>query len=120
MQSVTLLKNMQVIIIKNKGLKFILVIIALIYISSYYVASSGYYEYHLQEKTVLTNEKIKEFEQDVKDNKDIDVKDYLVYEEVDYTNKLTNLVYTLSDSGNKVARKCIKALFKKLSYLVED
>lgn len=108
------------IIIKNKGLRFIIIIIILIYISSYYVASSGYYEYHLQEKTVLTNEKIKEFEQDVKDNKNIDVKDYLVYEEVDYTNKITNLVYGISDNSNKIARKCIKALFKKLSYLVED
>lgn len=108
------------IIIKNKGLRFIIIIIILIYISSYYVASSGYYEYHLQEKTVLTNEKIKEFEQDVKDNKNIDIKDYLVYEEVDYTNKITNLVYGISDNGNKIARKCIKALFKKLSYLVED
>ena len=106
--------------IKSKGFKFILIIIILIYISSYYVASSGYYEYHLQEKTVLTNEKIKEFENDVKNNEDIDVKDYLVYEEVDYTNKLTNLMYNFSDNGNKLARKCLKAIFKRLSYLVED
>lgn len=108
------------ITIKNKGLRFIIIIVIIIYISSYYVASSGYYEYHLQEKTVLTNEKIKEFEQDVKDNQNIDIKNYLVYEEVDYTNKLTNFIYNLSDNGNKVARKCIKALFRKLSYLVED
>ena len=108
------------IIIKNKTLKFILIVIIIIYISSYYVANSGYYEYHLQEKTVLTNEKIKEFEQDVKDNQNIDIKDYLAYEEVDYTNRITDFVYNLSDNGNRIARKCLKALFKKLSYLVED
>ena len=74
----------------------------------------------MQEKTTLTNEKIKEFEKDVKDNANIDIKDYLTYEEVDYTNKLTDLVYNISEKGNKITRKCLKTLFKKLSYLVED
>jgi len=109
-----------VIKIKNKSFKIILIIIILIYVSAYYTANSGYYEYHLREKTYLTNEKIKEFERDVRNNENIDVKSYLAYEKIDYTNKLTNLVYGISDNGNKVARKVIKALFKKLSYLVED
>ena len=108
------------IIIKKKTPKYILIIIILIYIVSYYVANSGYYEYHMQEKTILTNDKIKEFEQDVKNNENIDIKDYLVYEEIDYTNKLTNLVYNISTKGNEVTKKCLKLLFKKLSYLVED
>ena len=106
--------------IKNKNLKFLIIIISLIFISSYFVANSGYYEYHLQEKVVLTNKKIKEFEDDVKNNKDIDVKDYLTNEEVDYTNKLTNLVYGISDKGTLITRKIMKKIFKKLSYLVED
>lgn len=106
--------------IKSKSLKLIIVITILIYISAYYVSSSGYYEYRLQEKTVLTNDKIKEFERDVKNNEYIDIKDYLVTEEVDYSNKITNLVYDLSDNGVKISRKCIRAIFKKLSYLVED
>ena len=97
-----------------------IIIVILIYICSYYVANSGYYEYHLQEKTLLTNKKIKEFEIDVKNNEKIDIKDYLVYEEVDYTNKLTDTFYQISNIGNKIARKCLKAIFKKLSYLVED
>ncbi len=120
MPLVKYLLSLWVIIIKNKGLKIIIIIIIIIYISAYYVASSGYYEYHLQRRTILTNEKIKEFEQDVKNNQNIDIKDYLAYEEIDYTNKLTNLVYSFSDNGNKLARKCLKAIFKKLSYLVED
>ena len=104
----------------NSLIKFILIIIILIFIASYYVSNSGYYEYHMQEKTILTNEKIKEFEQDIKDGNNIDIKTYLVTEEVDYSNKISNLVYEISDNGTKVARKVIKALFKKLSYLVED
>lgn len=94
--------------------------IIIIYTACYYVACSGYYEYHVQEKTILTNQKIKEFEEDIKNNKEVDIKDYLVNEEVDYTNRFTRLMYGISDNGNKLARKIIKGLFKKLSYLVED
>ena len=108
------------ITIKNKHIKAIIINIIIIYTACYYVAYSGYYEYHIQEKTIMTNKKIKEFEEDVKNNKNIDIKDYLSYEEVDYTNKLTNLIYGISDKGNKMARKIIKSIFKKLSYLVED
>ena len=106
--------------IKNKALKLTMTIIILIYIISYYVANSGYYEYHLQERTYLTNQKIKEFEEDVKNNENIDVKDYLAYEKVEYTNKFTNLMYQISSKGNNVARKIIKTVFRKLRYLVED
>ena len=94
--------------------------IIIIYTACYYVACSGYYEYHIQEKTILTNQKIKEFEEDIKNNKEVDIKDYLVNEEVDYTNRFTRLMYGISDTGNKLARKIIKGLFKKLSYLVGD
>ena len=106
--------------IKNKILKVIIIIIILIYISAYYTANSGYYEYELQEKTRLTNEKIREFENDVKNNQNIDIKDYLVNTEIDYTNNFTNLVYKINDHGNKFMRKVIKTIFKKLSYLVDD
>ncbi len=105
---------------KHKLVNFIITIIFLAYVASYYIANSSYYEYQLQERTVLTNEKIKEFEEDVRNGQNIDVKDYVVDEYVDYSNKISNLVYNFSDSANNIARKVIKALFKKLSYLVED
>ena len=105
---------------KHKLVNFIITIIFLAYVASYYIANSSYYEYQLQERTVLTNEKIKEFEADVRNGQNIDVKDYVVDEYVDYSNKISNLVYNFSDSANNIARKVIKALFKKLSYLVED
>ena len=100
--------------------KLIIIIITIIFISSYIITESGYYEYTMQQRTIITNEKIKEFEQDIKDNKDIDLLDYLDKEELDYSNKFTNLVYNLSDNSNKLARKTIKYLFKKLGSLVED
>ena len=74
----------------------------------------------MQKRTILTNEKIKEFEIDVKNNENIDIKNYLDYEEIDYSNKISNIMYSISDNGTKTTRKIMKYLFKKLSYLVED
>ncbi len=105
---------------KHKLLSFILIVILIIYISSYYVSNSGYYEYHMQERTILTNEMIKEFEDDVKNNRSIDVKDYLSYEDETYNNVLTDIVYNLSMKGVNLSRKCIKAIFKKLNRLIQD
>ena len=84
------------------------------------IASTGYYEYTMRERTIITNEKIKEFEEDIKNNENIDIKDYFEKEEIDYSNKITNLVYNISDNSNKLARKAIKYLFKKLGSLVEE
>ena len=106
--------------IKNKFLKVIIIIIIVVFVSAYYISNSGYYEYHMQQKTVLTNDKIKEFEEDVKNGKNIDEKIYLEDTDKDYSNNISNIIYKISTDGTKVTRKIIKKLFKKLSYLVED
>ena len=104
----------------KKLLNLLFIIIIIIFISSYLISSSGYYEYAMQEKTIITNEKIKEFEDDIKNNKDIDLKKYLDNEEIDYSNSITTLVYNISDNSNKLARKLINFIFKKLGSLVEE
>ncbi len=108
-----------VIKLKNKYLKFLIIIILIIYISSYYVANSGFYEYHKQIETVIINEKIKEFENDIKEGNIIDNKKYLE-SPIDYTNRISNTLYNISNNGTKITRKLIKYLFKKVSYLMED
>lgn len=105
----------------NKSIiKLILLIIVIAFISSYLVASSGYYEYQMQQRTILTNEKIKEFEQDIKNNQDIDLKNYYIEEELDYSNKFTTLVYNISENSSELTRKVIKKIFKKLGSMIED
>lgn len=104
----------------KKITKLIIIIILIIFVSSYIISESGYYEYTMQQRTVITNEKIKEFEEDIRNNESIDLKEYLDKEQNDYSNKITTLVYNISDNSNKFARKAIKYLFKKLGSLVED
>lgn len=104
----------------KKIIKLFILVILIVFVMAYMISSSGYYEYTMQQRTVITNEKVKEFEEDVKNRENIDLKDYLEEEEVDYSNRFSNLMYNISDSSNKITRKMIKYIFKKLSYLVED
>ena len=100
--------------------KILFLLIGIAFVSSYLVASSGYYEYQMQQRTVLTNEQIKEFEEDVKNNENIDLKDYYMNNEVDYTNKLTNLVYNISETSSNLTREIMKKIFRKLGSMMED
>ena len=104
----------------KKITKLVISITIIIFISSYLISSSGYYEYTMQQRAIITNEKIKEFENDVKNNQDIDLKEYLKKEEIDYSNKFTTLIYNISENSNELTRKLIKKIFTKLSVLVED
>ena len=104
----------------KKIIKLLIIPISLVFISSYMISTSGYYEYNLQRKTIITNEKIKQFEEDIKNNKEIDLIDYLDDKEINYTNKFTTLIYNISDNSNKLARKTIKYIFKKLGSLIEE
>ena len=101
-------------------LRMILLLIVIAFVSTYLVASSGYYEYQMQQKTILTSEQIKEFEEDIKNNNFIDVKDYYKKDDIDYTNKLTNLVYSISEGSSNLTRKVVKKIFKKLGSMIDE
>ena len=100
--------------------KIIIILILLLYTTSYIISETGYYEYNKRQQTIITNDKIKEFEEDVKNNENIDIKNYLNEKEINYSNKVTNLVYNISSYSNDIANKIIKSFFKKIGSFVEE
>lgn len=78
---------------KKKGSIFlkILTILFILYLSLTIAISSGYYEAKLSEKTTITDEAMKRFEEDVKEGKNVDIKDYLTEVKKDYSNGATKL-----------------------------
>ena len=60
--------------IKEKILRTIFLFLFIIYIGIYASNKTGYYEYEMHKKVELTNEQIEKFEEDVKNNKKIDIK----------------------------------------------
>ena len=91
------------------------------FLCSYIVCYSGYYEYNLGRKTTIMNDKIKEFEEAVKENKELDKMDFFKEDEYTYTNKFSNLMYDINNKGDELFKKILKTFFSKLSkYMLED
>ena len=76
---------------KSNLMKLILILSFTIFVASYFVEKTGYYDYKLQEKTILTSEQIKKFEQDLKDGKKVDIEEYFKKNEKDYSNNITRV-----------------------------
>ena len=68
-----------------------LFILFIIYISLYIAGMSGYYENKINNEIVLTEQSIKEFEKDIKNNKDIDLKKYTKVDNKDYSCFASNM-----------------------------
>jgi exopolysaccharide biosynthesis protein len=63
---------------KKKILKIVFIVLFLSFIIAYVIEKSGYYEYNLRNKTVLTKESMEKFEKDVSEGRDVSIEDYVV------------------------------------------
>lgn len=87
----------------------VLFVLFLIFLVNYFIVSSGYYESQVHRKTILTEESIREFEEDVKNNEYIDIKDYLKDDYVDTSNVMSKSGVKFSETINDfVTNKTIK------------
>ena len=75
----------------------ILIVLFFIYLALYIANLTGYYDKSIRERTILTEEKKREFEKDLKEGKNVQIKTYLQSEK-DYSNFLTK-------SANKINNK---------------
>ena len=71
---------------KNWFLRIIMILF-LIFISLFIVNKNGYYETKIKKETILTDQKIKEFENDIKEGKVVDINNYYVIDKKNYNNK---------------------------------
>ena len=74
----------------------ILLFLFIIYFSLYLMDNLGYYNVHSR-NTILTEEMIVEFENDVKNGKDIDIKEYTKDNSV-YINSYSRLGFVVSST----------------------
>lgn len=94
-----------------------LFVLFIVYVALYISVANGYYERQNAKKAILTEEKIKEFEQDIKDNKEVDIKDYLEEEHRDYSSKTSKMAVKISNGMQKIMTKGIDStinIIKKL------
>ena len=104
----------------NNSFKMIFIALLITFITLYLSQATGYYEYELHKKVVLTEEKIKQFEEDVADGKNISIENYLESTSKNYSNKASTTGYYLSSNIGKYVRIGIEETFKMLNKLIED
>jgi len=81
---------------KHNFFKTLFILVFLLYLALFIASKTGYYEKSVKDKTFLTNKKIKEFEKDISEGKNVDAKDYFP-KEVDYSNIFTKSANNISN-----------------------
>lgn len=104
----------------DKIVKLILGLVCFAFMVSYIIFETGYYEYKLQNRTVLTKEQMEQFEKDVEEGKDVTLNDYLVETEVDYSTRLTDATVKISSKVNLYFKKGVELVFKQVNKLVQE
>lgn len=103
-----------------KIFKFLIYTSFITFVALYISASTGYFEYKTNKKIALTNEQIKEFEKEVNEGKNVDIKKYIEINNTNYQNKLSKIGLSLSKITEKAVRKVISESFKFLSKLIGE
>lgn len=91
----------------SKLFRLIIFTIIIIFFCSYFMEKTGYYEYKLQNKKILTEQEMLKFEQDVKEGKDVSLEDYLSNTNIDYSNTLTKTTSNISIKLNKYLKNIL-------------
>lgn len=85
----------------------------------YIVGLTGYFDYKQHEKMVLTKENMEIFEQDIKEGKEVDLKNYVNEEEYDYNNAVSRLGMDLSNNIEKYAKIVLGSVFKAFNEVIK-
>ncbi len=105
---------------KNKKNWFIrlISILFIIFIALFIAGESGFYEAKVKRNVALTDEAIKQFEEDILTGKEVDIKKYLTTEDKDYSNtftragdKMSNIVEEIFSGGITNVWEIFKYLF---------
>lgn len=101
---------------KSSGIfRIIILIFFILFVGLYLVGNSGYYDYDVTFKTRLTEEQIREFEEDVKNGEVIDVNSYNELNEKNYDNKVSKTALSISKKISITFDKALNYLFNKLN-----
>lgn len=103
----------------NKVFSTIFFILFISFLAIYLSQTTGYYEFEQHKKMILTKEKIDEFEKDVEEGKEIDIKDYVIRDIPNYENNVSKLGSNISKHLENFIQNGIEATFKFFNRLLQ-
>lgn len=102
----------------KKIYKYFIWFLFLSFLVLYFAQAGGYYETLNNKKATLTEEKIKQFEEDVKNGKQINVDDYIVDISQNYGNKISDFGLFTSKTFAKYFEKGLIKIFSGIDKMV--
>ena len=96
--------------------KITFIVIFIIFICLYFMNMIGYYDVG-KNRTLLTEEKIKQFEKDIENGEYIDLNNYFEEDKRNYDNSFSNVSLTISNGINDFLNKGLGKAFKALEKL---
>lgn len=105
---------------KYKVFKWTFLFFFVIFLTLYFSQLTGYYEFKNYQKMTMTEEQIIQFEQDVKDGKEVDIKNYVVDTKKNYQNKFSNMGVKLSTGISGIIKSSVIKLFGTISGFVSE
>lgn len=102
-----------------KVFNYLLLVLFMMYFAIFVMVNLGYYEYAYYKKKVFTEEQIAKYEEDIKNNVNIDINDYLVDEE-DFQDRPKRLGLKISEFISDSCKQSVKIVFKFLNDVLEE
>lgn len=103
----------------KKTFKLGFIILIVIYMGLYFSYKNGYYVKKNEENMLLTEDKIREYENDLKNGIDISKKNYLDVKDT-YDNKYTRFSLKISKKIESVFDHAMKFIFKKIGNTINE
>ena len=105
---------------KYKVFKWTFLFFLVIFLTLYFSQLTGYYEFKNYQKMSLTQDQIAQFEQDIKDGKQVDIKDYVVNTDKDYQNKFSKTGLKLSTGISDLVKNSVAKIFGTIAGFVTE
>ena len=105
---------------KTNLARLIVLILVFLFFVLYFMQASGYNEHTRNRENMLTEEQIKEYEEDIESGKDVTIKDYLNKDKVNYDNKVSELGLDLSELIGDIFNKGMNTFFEMLNEAVSS
>lgn len=99
---------------KSNFFRIMLLTIFLLFIGLYYASNAGLIDYQARNKTQLTEDQIKLFEEDVKNNVNIDIKKYIQDKEDNFDNSISKTTLKISNKIGKAFESTLNFIFGKI------
>ena len=101
---------------KNDIVRIILFTVLFLFLGLYVASQNGYIDYQARDQMVLTEEQIKKFEDDVKNNRPIDIENYVQRQEELYDNQISRMSLNLSNTIGKAVQKFLNFIFDRMEH----